>query len=1272
MIPASIASRVDSGSVNQGRAPGWIRRTLPWLVPHWKPAAGALLASAIGMAATAYTPMVLKNAIDHAIVSAQSSIRTYVLLLIAIALIRFTAAFARRYLGGKFSLDFEYDLRNEIYDHLQRLDFARHDELETGQIVSRANSDLRVIQFLYQWLPLVLGSFLMFGVAFVLMLTVSWELTIIVLAAFPPVFLLAMRLRAWIFAASYDNQEKLGEIANIVDEAVAGVQVVKGFGQEERELRRLEKAAEEVFASRMRTVRIQARYLSAISSLPAVAAVGVLAYAGWRISLGQMSVGTLLAFTAWLVMLLAPVRMLVMLIALAQRAAAGAERIFELLESTPEVEELPGATELKIRSGEIELENVRFGYLRSEPVLDDFTLTIRPGEIVALVGASGSGKSTIAALLARFYDIQSGSIRIDGHDIREVTLDSLRRQIGIVFEDTFLFSRSIGENIAYGHPDASPSQIERVARAAGIHDFISSLPYGYESMVGEQGLTLSGGQRQRIAIARALLKDPKILILDDATSSVDVATEEEIHKSLQEILIGRTTIIVAHRKSTVTLADRVVLLEGGKVVATGTHEKLLETCDAYRRLIEEEIRTGEETSVSEFVGTLVNSKEAVGRVVRSAASAGEGGTMPGTALTTGIREGRTGAQMGVGGVGQIVAGLKMTPELRARIDALPAALDRPGVDRHSAAQWLPKMSFGTITAAFRFPLLVGVVLVAADAVMTLMGPRLIGSGADAASTGDHDRLTLIVGVYLAVVLIDWWVMWAQTRWVNRTGENLLFAMRIRVFAQLQRLGLDYYDREKAGRIMTRMTSDIEALSSLLQEGLVNLIINVFTLAGVAILLFLMSWRLALATMIVVPPLIVVAIWFRRASDRTYERVREKIADVLSHLQESISGIRVSQAFTRENLNQLEFRRIAAEHLDARLDANRISSIFFPFVEFLGVLGNVIVLAVGARFHASGAITSGELIAFVLLLASFFAPIQQLSQIFDTYQQARAAMGKLTELMEIRTSTPDGKVEIEGIDEQISFRDVRFSYESGRRVLDGVDMTIEPGETLALVGPTGAGKSTIVKLLARFYDPTEGSVYLDGWDLRTLQLHSYRSRLGLVPQDGYLFTGTIAYNIAYGRPDASRVQIQAAARAVRADKFIESLPDGYDTLVTQHGRSLSAGERQLVALARAWLADPDLLLLDEATSNLDLGTEARLRSGMDLLTRNRTTVLIAHRLATARRADRIAVILSGRVAECGSHDELIARKGIWARMWEQWQREPAVTPDMLSGELHRSP
>jgi ATP-binding cassette subfamily B protein len=515
-------------------------------------------------------------------------------------------------------------------------------------------------------------------------------------------------------------------------------------------------------------------------------------------------------------------------------------------------------------------------------------------------------------------------------------------------------------------------------------------------------------------------------------------------------------------------------------------------------------------------------------------------------------------------------------------------------------------------------------------------------------------LTAATVAFAAVVLVDWWALWAAARWTGRLSERLLYSLRIKVFAHLSRLGLDFYERELGGRILTRMTSDIEALSQLFQQGIVNLVASGLTAGGVAVVLFVLDWRLALAALAVVPPLLVLTVWFRRASDRAYLRIRDKVALVMASLQESLSGARVVAAFAREDRNLEEFRALSDEHLDARLEGNRLSATYFPTVELLGQIATTVVVAYGAALIRGGSLTPADLIAFILYLNLFFAPVQQLSQVFDTYQQARAAAVKLAGLLATPVSTPEARDarapgDLAGA---LGLDGVRFRYSPSDQnwALDGVGLDIRPGETVALVGRTGAGKSTIVKLLARFYDPSAGRVTVDGTDLRQLSLPAYRRRLGLVPQEAHLFSGTVRDNIAYGRPDATDAEIAEAARAVGADEFIAGLPDGYGTPILERGRSLSSGQRQLLALARARLVDPAVLLLDEATSNLDLRSEARVAAAMGTLSRGRTTVIVAHRLATAARADRIVVLAGGRVVEEGSHPALLARGGVYAAMW----------------------
>ena len=516
-------------------------------------------------------------------------------------------------------------------------------------------------------------------------------------------------------------------------------------------------------------------------------------------------------------------------------------------------------------------------------------------------------------------------------------------------------------------------------------------------------------------------------------------------------------------------------------------------------------------------------------------------------------------------------------------------------------------------------------------------------------------------MFLAITVADLADSIAQNFVTGRTSERMLFALRVRIWAHLQRLSIDFYDREMAGRIMTRMTTDVDALSDLLENGLITAIVNLFTFVGVAVVMLTMNVVLAGALLAVVVPLIAATVVFRRLSVRAYRRARERIAVVNANLQESLAGVRESQAFAQERRNTREFRRLSGSYLDARLQAQRLVALYFPFVEFLSEVADAVVLGVGYLLIRNGSLTAGELIAFVLYADLLFSPIQQLSQVFDSYQQAFASMEKINELMQVDTLTPEpadglvlspdgtpaGGIRLEG---------VRFAYPgvvAGARALQGVDLTIRPRETVALVGETGAGKSTVMKLIARFYDPSAGRILVDGHDLRTLNLGAYRRRLGYVPQEAFLFSGTIADNIAYGRPEASRRQIEQAARAVGAHDFIAGLSGGYLHVVTERGRSLSSGQRQLIALARAQLVDPDILLLDEATSNLDLATEAKVSAAMGIVAKGRTSIIIAHRLQTARTAGRIVVLDDGVVVEDGSHEELLARQGRYAAMWRSF-------------------
>src|SRR5215471_3478066 len=565
---------------------GWIARLAGycWRYPRnvILAVSGTLVVSAVGIA----IPLIQRNIVDSLTTTAGAAIWPLAVALLGAALANFGALYLRRYRAGQLSLDVQHDLRTEILGSLSRLDGTRQDELHTGQIVSRSISDITMVQSLLSMVPMLMGNVVLFAGSLIAMTVLSPLLTLVALAVAPSLWFISLRSRRTLFPASWDAQQRAAAVAEVVEASVTGVRVVKGFGQETQEMERLEGASSALYGSRVRTVRLMAKYNPALQAIPALGQVGVLALGGWMALNGWITLGTFLAFSSYLMAMVWPVRSLAMLVTLGQQARASVMRVFEVIDARPVVTDRPGASVLPPQTPRVEFDDVRFGYLPSQPVLRGLSLRVAPGETLALVGTAGSGKSTISLLLPRFYDVGGGQVRVGGRDVRDLTRDSLRAAIGLVLEDSFLFSDSVAANIAFGRPDATREQVIAAARAAEAHEFITGLAQGYDTVVGEQGLTLSGGQRQRVALARALLTDPRILVLDDATSAVDPRVEAEIHQTLRRVMEGRTTLLIAHRRSTLRLADRIAVLDSsGRVADIGTHEELTERSPLYAMLI---------------------------------------------------------------------------------------------------------------------------------------------------------------------------------------------------------------------------------------------------------------------------------------------------------------------------------------------------------------------------------------------------------------------------------------------------------------------------------------------------------------------------------------------------------------------------------------------------------------------------------------------------------------------------------------------------------------
>ncbi|WP_069164045.1 ABC transporter ATP-binding protein [Nocardia altamirensis] len=1215
--------------------PGWIRRLWAESRTHTRTLTGLGVAVLGGAVVEIAGPLLIKRAVDAAGIGETSVIGVVACLLLLLAVARFGMGFGRRLLAGKLSLDVQHALRIDLLGSLQRLDGAGQDTIRTGQVVSRSITDLQLVQGLLALVPLSGMAVLEFFLAAVVMMWLSPPLAAVALLVVPGIALVVYRIRPRLYAATWSAQQRAAEVAQHVEETVTGVRVVKGFGQEARMVDVLEQHSRLLYAERMRAVGIDARLAPTVAAIPQLGMVGVIVIGGLLALHGSIGIGTFLAFAAYVATMTATARIMSGALVMAQLTRAAADRVYQVIDTAPVVTDPPEPVELPSGPLGIEIDSLTFGFDPEQPVLRELDLTVRPGETVAIIGPAGSGKTTLSLLLPRFYAPDSGHIRLFGAesatgapgspapahadtppdrvDIADLRATDLRGAIGVVFDDPFLFSDTIAANIALSRPDATDAEIRAAAEAAAAHEFIAELPDGYDTVVGERGLTLSGGQRQRIALARVLLAKPRILVLDDATSAVDAITEAAIFDTLPDYtafesgpadttgtppISKRTTLILAHRESTLAHADRVIRLPAP---------------------------IGKHATVSHASAALPM-------------SAHQGGG-PSTA--------------------RAAADLSETPQLRETIEQLPPATETPRLDEQRLRLPDPAFRLTRLLRPVRWLVLATIAVLLLDAVLGVAFPPIVRYAIDT-GVGHTDAGALGLAAVLGCLLVaaGWVVGAAATLITARTGERALYSLRIRSYAHLQRLGLDYYERELSGRIMTRMTTDLDSLSTFLQTGLATALIGLLTFAGIAVALLVIDVSLALVVLATLPPLAVATVVFRRFSSTAYTVSREQVSTVNADFQENVTGLRAVQANRHEPVAARRFAEYSDRYRHSRLRAQWSVALFFPFIMAWSDVALAAVIFVGAREVAAGTTTAGTLVAFTLYLSLLFAPVLQLSQVFDGYQQARVGLRRIGELLRTPSSIAADATSARPIEHtlrgEIAIDNVRFHYPGSTiQALDGVTLRVPAGSTLALVGPTGAGKSTIVKLLARLYDLPQdetGTIRVDDVDLRDYRLTDYRSRLGIVPQEAHLFSGDVASNIAFGKPTATAADIAEAAAAVGATAMIAALPLGMGQPVGERGRGLSAGQRQLIALARAELVRPDLLLLDEATATLDPDAEAAVLAASRSLTHGRTTVLVAHRLGTAARADQIAVIDHGRVAEIGTHTELLAAGGPYTRLW----------------------
>ena len=1166
--------------------------------------------------------LVIPSLTGQAINLALGTKQTHALVLTALAIggagiLGSVFAYFQSYNGEYLSQKVAYDLRNKLYNQLQTLSYAFHDRSQTGQLMSRATSDIEAIRGFIGFALLRGVYLLVLLVAItVLLFTLNWKLALIGLSVIPFISLLTIVINRTLRLYWMKIQQGLGSLGTIIQENLVGAKVVRAFAREDFESKKFRHQAEEIYNLEIGANNLLATNSPLMSFAILLAMGGVLWYGGTQVISGVITQGELVEFLLYLVMLSMPIRMLGWLTILFSRASASGKRIFEILDQSSPVNEKPDAKELKDVKGDVVFENVSFGYDSQGSTLKNVSFEAKRGQIIALVGASGSGKSTIANLIPRFYDVTSGRITIDGVDVRDATLASLRRNIGTVHQDTFLFSATIRENIAYGKPNATLEEIIAAAKQAHLHDFINGLPAGYETWVGERGITLSGGQKQRLAIARTLLLNTHILIMDDSTSSVDPETEYEIQQTLAELPAGRTTLIIAHRLRSVQQADLILVLENGQIVERGKHEELLARGGIYKQLYNLQFQNQEPSAIVNVPSIMPEQTGPISQEIEHR-----------TSVNT-----------------------------EQKLDGSLSKSDDVIFGKPYDSRVVSRMVKYFAPYKVALPLTIAATLLYTFTIVA--NPFLVGMAENKyIVVGNIQGLKLIMLLFLGNAILFWASYYTQIRAEAKLGQSILLNLRSQVFDHVQRLSVKFFDKNEVGRIMSRIQNDVGELGDFLDSGAFWVTGEVVTLVAIMVTLFFMDVRLAIISVAVIPFLLIFLFFWQRWARRSFIKVRQAISAVNASLQENIAGVRAIQSLSREDLNSQQFEQVNNAHFEANMQSVRFSAGMTPVVELLVAMATSLIVLFGGERVLGGTLLVGTLLAFILYIQNFFDPIRSMTMEYTQLQRAMASGSRVFELIDVKPEVVDSSdsIKVSRLQGDIVFENVRFGYEPEIEILHDVNFHISPGSTVALVGPTGAGKTTIVSLIARFYDVTGGSIQIDGHDIRRLEKTSYRSQIGLVLQDPFLFSGTVKENILYGNLEATDEQVITAARTVGAHDFITKMEKGYNTEVQERGQNLSMGQRQLISLARALLVNPVILLLDEATANIDSQSEYVMQQGLAELMKGRTTVVIAHRLSTIKNADSILVLDKGRIIEKGNHQELLTKGGLYARLYEMTYR-----------------
>ena len=1247
-------------------------------------------------------------------------------------------------------------LRERLYEHSLALGPGHFDSSRTGDaLMSLAEGVERLEAFFGRYLPQMIVAALAPVVIFVFMALIDFRTGLIFLAFALLTLVIPNLFHRWNRERSMARRDAYGALGADFLDAVQGLSTLKAFGQSRARGELLAERARNLFRTTMGVLAANA----ATGALTILGITGGAAVAlGWgavRVADGDLDLRALMIVLMLGVEVFRPLRELVQLYHDGVMAMSSAEGIFAIMDSPVSVrdpdsrlrENDGGETVSAVESSgslkpEITFEQVSHAYNQGRrPALHDLSFTLQQGETLGLVGPSGAGKSTIVWLILRFFDPQQGAIRLGGKELRDIPLEELRQQVSVVTQDTYLFHGTVADNLRFGMPNATQAELEEAARAANAHEFISHLPQGYETMVGERAVRLSGGQKQRIAIARALLKDAPILILDEALSSVDAENEAVIVQALDRLIEGRTTLRIAHRLSSVVNADRILVLNEGRLVESGRHAELVAAGGLYAELMAQQQERLDFGLHSEHVerashethhdGQPAAPQVDVSAFMPQTAHQGHGHhhherpRAPGhgeshdhghhrTEARAHLTDGGHGhgqhneeAQARRGGEGNDHehhaearayhrdSGPNQGHEQRHSVRAstepahgpqpdTDAFMPRPGHDGHghhhhaapAASQDYGEHHYGdrqeTLSIFTVWRRLLGLVRPwSAELMLTfLLGVvhhgTAIGVGVVSAllvgqviTGGD---LTLLLILLAVLTPLAAFFVWTESWVAHDLAYRLLAEMRVDVYRKLDPLAPAYMTRRRSGDLVSVVGGDVETVEFFFAHTITPAFTAVVVPGVVVAVLAVIAWPMALA---VAPFLLAVALspfFAQKRSERLGEELRHQLGDVHAHMVDSIQGMREISAFGQGRARTAEMVANSWRFAHFQLRFLKERAFQIGFIEAMTALGGLVVLTIGVWLLTNGNISRPELILAVVLSVAAFAPVADIARTMKQLMETLAASRRLFAIHDEPVPVVDGPgVDQHGTDygsedrnhaaaPSVVFEAVGFDYgPSEPQALSEVSFTAEPGHTVALVGRSGAGKTTCANLVMRFWDPSVGSVQLGGHDIREFELDDLRRQVALVSQDTYLFNSSIRENIMLGRPDASQDELELSARQANCHDFITAFPDGYDTVVGERGMQLSGGQRQRIAIARALLKNAPVLVLDEATSHLDAVSESQLRQALENLMQGRTTLVIAHRLSTIRDADRIVVLDYGRVVEQGSHQELLERHGLYAQL-----------------------